>query len=64
MTEYEYEKQKEVAIKRLQEALPKAADTLIAMLDSKSKIARVKAATAIRRIVSEETVKTVIIVRK
>lgn len=64
MNENEYEKQKEIAIKKLQEALPKAADALIGLLDSKSKIARVKAATAIRKIVSEEAVKTVIIIRK
>jgi len=64
MSENEYEKQNEIAIKKLQEALPKAADALIGLLDSKSKIARVKAAAAIRKIVSEEAVKTVIIIRK
>jgi len=63
MTKNEYEKQKELALKKLQGALPKAADTLIALLESKNKEIRLKAASAIREIISRKSVKTIIIVK-
>ncbi len=63
MSKNEYEKQRELALKKLREALPKAADTLIALLESRNKEIRIKAASAIREIISRESVKTIIIIK-